>query len=34
MRLLLLWQPPGRYGAIGIEQNMVTRFKEKPRGDG
>ena len=27
-------QPPGRYGAIGIEQNMVTRFKEKPRGDG
>jgi len=27
-------QPPGRYGAIEHQQNQVTGFVEKPRGDG
>lgn len=28
-------QPPGRFGAINIsESNEITRFQEKPRGDG
>ena len=27
-------QPPGRYGALSIEQNAVKGFMEKPRGDG
>jgi glucose-1-phosphate cytidylyltransferase len=27
-------QPPGRYGALGIEDNRVTNFQEKPMGDG
>lgn len=28
-------QPPGRFGAIAIDdQNLVTRFQEKPDGDG
>ena len=27
-------QPPGRYGAIGLDGNRVTEFKEKPDGDG
>jgi glucose-1-phosphate cytidylyltransferase len=27
-------QPPGRYGALQIEGESVTGFKEKPRGDG
>ena len=27
-------QPPGRYGALHIEQNRVLRFQEKPQGDG
>ncbi len=27
-------QPPGRYGALGIEDNRVTNFQEKPVGDG
>jgi glucose-1-phosphate cytidylyltransferase len=27
-------QPPGRYGAIGIEGSVVTHFQEKPLGDG
>ena len=26
--------PPGRFGALDIENNMVNSFKEKPRGDG
>jgi len=26
--------PPGRFGAIDIENNQVLSFKEKPRGDG
>jgi glucose-1-phosphate cytidylyltransferase len=26
--------PAGRFGALDISQNMVTSFKEKPRGDG
>jgi len=26
--------PPGRFGALAIENNKVTTFKEKPRGDG
>ena len=26
--------PPGRYGALECEQNRVTGFAEKPRGDG
>jgi glucose-1-phosphate cytidylyltransferase len=27
-------QPPGRYGAVVIEQSRVTSFQEKPAGDG
>ena len=27
-------QPPGRYGALNIEDNQVTSFQEKPAGDG
>lgn len=27
-------QPPGRYGALSLEGEMVTGFTEKPRGDG
>lgn len=27
-------QPPGRYGALDIEHNLVKRFQEKPAGDG
>lgn len=27
-------RPPGRYGAIEHTSNLVTGFKEKPRGDG
>jgi glucose-1-phosphate cytidylyltransferase len=27
-------QPPGRYGALGIEGNAITSFQEKPEGDG
>ena len=27
-------QPPGRFGALQIEQNKVTAFREKPMGDG
>jgi glucose-1-phosphate cytidylyltransferase len=27
-------QPPGRFGAIGIEGHRITRFEEKPVGDG
>jgi glucose-1-phosphate cytidylyltransferase len=27
-------QPPGRYGAISLQGNLVTGFTEKPRGDG
>lgn len=27
-------QPPGRYGALEIENAKVRRFEEKPRGDG
>lgn len=27
-------QPPGRYGALKIEDNKVTQFQEKPVGDG
>ncbi len=26
--------PPGRFGALDIENNQVLSFKEKPRGDG
>jgi len=26
--------PPGRFGALDIEQGQVINFKEKPRGDG
>ena len=26
--------PPGRFGALDIEGNMVAQFKEKPKGDG
>lgn len=26
-------QPPGRFGALGIENNKVMRFTEKPEGD-
>ena len=27
-------QPPGRYGALDIQGDVVKRFKEKPAGDG
>ncbi|SOE49493.1 Glucose-1-phosphate cytidylyltransferase [plant metagenome] len=27
-------QPPGRYGALGIEGDRVSSFQEKPAGDG
>jgi glucose-1-phosphate cytidylyltransferase len=27
-------QPPGRYGALEIENDRVVRFQEKPEGDG
>ncbi len=27
-------QPPGRYGALDIDDNQVTSFQEKPAGDG
>jgi glucose-1-phosphate cytidylyltransferase len=27
-------QPDGRFGAIELEQNKITRFLEKPKGDG
>ena len=27
-------QPPGRFGALNMEQNKITDFKEKPQGDG
>jgi glucose-1-phosphate cytidylyltransferase len=27
-------QPPGRYGALTIEQERIRRFEEKPDGDG
>ncbi|MEM6883889.1 MAG: glucose-1-phosphate cytidylyltransferase [Verrucomicrobiota bacterium] len=27
-------QPPGRYGALQLEADLVTRFEEKPHGDG
>ena len=26
--------PPGRYGALNIEDNQVKKFEEKPKGDG
>jgi glucose-1-phosphate cytidylyltransferase len=28
------FQPPGRYGAIKIDDELVTSFQEKPAGDG
>ena len=27
-------QPPGRYGALNLKDDLVTRFFEKPKGDG
>ena len=27
-------QPPGRYGALALDGDQVTRFAEKPKGDG
>ncbi len=27
-------QPPGRYGALDIEDERIKRFQEKPKGDG
>ena len=27
-------QPPGRYGALDCDGNVVTSFVEKPMGDG
>ena len=27
-------QPPGRYGALGLDENAVHHFQEKPDGDG
>jgi len=31
---VLAIKPPGRYGALSIEDNMVNHFLEKPLGDG
>ena len=31
---ILAVQPPGRYGALELSGSRVSRFKEKPRGDG
>ena len=27
-------QPPGRFGALGLSENKVYGFQEKPQGDG
>lgn len=27
-------QPPGRFGSIEVKENKITRFYEKPKGDG
>lgn len=27
-------QPPGRFGALNMEQHKITNFQEKPQGDG
>lgn len=27
-------QPPGRFGALDLQQNRIVRFDEKPQGDG
>ncbi|HNV68763.1 MAG TPA: glucose-1-phosphate cytidylyltransferase, partial [Candidatus Ozemobacteraceae bacterium] len=27
-------QPPGRYGAVNVERELVESFQEKPKGDG
>ena len=27
-------QPPGRFGALSLSENLVTGFQEKPQGDG
>ena len=27
-------QPPGKYGALNLKKNKVTKFEEKPAGDG
>jgi glucose-1-phosphate cytidylyltransferase len=34
MATLMSAFPPGRFGALEIENNQVKRFAEKPRGDG
>jgi glucose-1-phosphate cytidylyltransferase len=31
---LTAMQPPGRFGALGIERQSVTSFQEKPQGEG
>jgi len=30
---LIATYPPGRFGALNLERNRITRFKEKPEGD-
>lgn len=27
-------QPPGRFGALSLQENLITSFQEKPQGDG
>ena len=27
-------QPPGRFGALDVDRNLITGFREKPQGDG
>ncbi len=27
-------QPPGRFGALNLDKNIITNFQEKPQGDG
>lgn len=34
MATLTAVQPPGRFGALSLNKNLITGFKEKPEGDG
>ena len=34
MATLAAVRPPGRFGAMNIQENKVTTFQEKPMGDG
>lgn len=34
MATLTAIQPPARFGALSLERNLISRFQEKPAGDG